>query len=242
MKPLLADIRGYLKYLELMGVEGLPFDDGATAGFKDDEPEDSAALTLQDVRKEIGDCTRCKLCKGRTNIVFGAGSPKAGLVFVGEGPGRDEDIKGLPFVGAAGAMLTRIIERVLNLTRDDVYIANIVKCRPPNNRNPEPDEIFACMPFLEKQLEVIKPALIVALGNVAAKSLIGTKTGITALRGRFHYYSGGIKIMPTYHPAFLLRNPAKKRETYEDMLMVKAELEAIVKDADSTSPPEPWTP
>ncbi len=210
---LLRDIRNYLCYLREMGVEGVPAPQGG--------------LTLEDIRREIGDCRRCRLHKERRNIVFGSGNPHAVLVFVGEGPGREEDIQGLPFVGAAGEMLTRIIERVLGLRREDVYIANVVKCRPPKNRTPYPDEIATCLPFLEKQLEVIRPKIIVALGSVAAQSLIGTKEGITSLRGRFHYYRGDTVIMPTYHPAYLLRNPGKKKETYHDMLMVKEKLKEL---------------
>ncbi len=210
---LLRDIRNYLCYLREMGVEGVPAPQGG--------------LTLEDIRREIGDCRRCRLHKERRNIVFGSGNPHAVLVFVGEGPGREEDIQGLPFVGAAGEMLTRIIERVLGLRREDVYIANVVKCRPPKNRTPYPDEIATCLPFLEKQLEVIRPKIIVALGSVAAQSLIGTKEGITSLRGRFHYYRGDTVIMPTYHPAYLLRNPGKKKETYQDMLMVKEKLKEL---------------
>jgi DNA polymerase len=178
---------------------------------------------MQAVRTDLGDCQRCKLCKGRTNIVFGVGSPAAELVFVGEGPGRDEDLSGEPFVGLAGQMLTRIIENVFKLRRDDVYICNVVKCRPPQNRNPEPDEIAACQPFLIRQLEVLRPRIIVCLGKFAAQTLLGTEASISSLRGRFHDYHG-IRVMPTYHPAFLLRNPAMKRTVWEDMKLVVAEL------------------
>ena len=181
--------------------------------------------TLADVRRELDDCERCKLHKTRTNIVFGAGNEQAKLVFVGEGPGLDEDIQGEPFVGAAGQLLTRII-RAINLRREDVYICNIIKCRPPKNRNPEPDEIEACKPFVLKQLEVIRPRLICALGSVAAQALLETAAPIGILRGRFHNFRG-IKLMPTYHPAYLLRNPAKKREVWEDMQMVQKEYQAL---------------
>lgn len=212
LEEVLKELKLYLCYLQGIGVEEIP-------------GEEEKGLALEDIRREIGDCRRCRLHKGRRNIVFGSGNPKATLVFVGEGPGREEDREGLPFVGAAGEMLTRIIERVLHMKREDVYIANVVKCRPPKNRTPRPDEIASCLPFLEKQLEAIKPKVIVTLGSVAAQSLIGTKEGITGLRGRFHYYREGTVIMPTYHPAYLLRNPHKKRETYQDMLMVKERLQ-----------------
>ena len=181
--------------------------------------------TLADVRRELGDCERCKLHKTRTNIVFGTGNEQAKLVFVGEGPGLDEDIQGEPFVGAAGQLLTRII-RAINLRREDVYICNIIKCRPPKNRNPEPDEIEACKPFVLKQLEVIRPRLICALGSVAAQALLETAAPIGILRGRFHSFRG-VKLMPTYHPAYLLRNPAKKRGVWEDMQMIQKEYQAL---------------
>jgi len=181
--------------------------------------------TLADVRRELGDCELCKLHKTRTNIVFGAGNEQAKLVFVGEGPGLDEDIQGEPFVGAAGQLLTRII-RAINLRREDVYICNIIKCRPPKNRNPEPDEIEACKPFVLKQLDVIRPRLICALGSVAAQALLETAAPIGILRGRFHSFRG-VKLMPTYHPAYLLRNPAKKREVWEDMQMIQKEYQAL---------------
>jgi DNA polymerase len=178
---------------------------------------------LTPVRAELGDCTRCRLHKGRKNIVFGEGNPKAVLVFVGEGPGQEEDIEGKPFVGAAGQLLTDIIVKGMGLTREDVYICNIVKCRPPNNRNPEPDEINSCEPFLAGQLRAIGPRVIVALGNVAAKTLLKTGEGITALRGTWHAYQG-IPLMPTFHPAYLLRNPRDKKLVWEDIQQVMAKL------------------
>jgi DNA polymerase len=170
---------------------------------------------LRAIREEMGDCSRCKLCKGRNNIVFGVGHPQARLVFVGEGPGQDEDLQGEPFVGKAGQLLTKMIE-AMKLARDDVYIANVVKCRPPNNRDPEPDEVAACEPFLVKQLEAIKPEVIVALGKHAAHTLLREKTPITKMRGQWKTYHG-IKLMPTYHPAYLLRNPAEKRAAWADL-------------------------
>ena len=187
-------------------------------------PALQAVQTLEELRAEIGDCRRCKLCQGRTQIVFGTGNPRAELVFVGEAPGRDEDLKGEPFVGRAGQLLTEIITKGMKLRREDVYIANVVKCRPPENRNPEPDEIAACEPFLVKQLELIKPRIIVALGTFAAQTLLKIKTPISRLRGVWHTYHG-IKVMPTLHPAYLLRNPNDKRLVWQDIQAVLRELE-----------------
>ena len=183
---------------------------------------------LAAVREELGDCTRCKLHKGRQNIVFGEGNPNAALVFVGEGPGKEEDEQGRPFVGAAGQLLTDIIVKGMRLNREDVYICNIVKCRPPNNRNPEPDEIMACEPFLIKQLQAINPKIIIGLGNVAVKTLLKTKEGITSLRGTWKTYQG-IPLMPTFHPAYLLRTPSDKRLVWDDIKKVLAELEKLRK-------------
>jgi uracil-DNA glycosylase family 4 len=173
------------------------------------------AETLEDVKQELGDCQRCSLGRLRTNLVFGEGNPKSGLVFVGEAPGGDEDIQGRPFVGRAGQLLTRIVE-AMGLKRKDVYICNILKCRPPGNRNPRPDEINACEPFLIKQLKVIKPQVICALGTFASHTLLKTDVPITVLRGKFHAYQG-IQLMPTYHPAYLLRNPGAKKQVWEDV-------------------------
>ena len=178
--------------------------------------------TLEQIRADIGDCYCCKLSNSRKNIVFGAGSPIARLVFVGEGPGFEEDKTGKPFVGAAGKLLTKIIQAI-KLTREQVYICNIIKCRPPGNRNPDPDEIKACFPFLERQIAVIKPDFICALGIIATQTLLETKEPISKLRGRFHDYKG-IKVLPTYHPAYLLRNPDKKRDVWEDMKKLMNEM------------------
>jgi uracil-DNA glycosylase family 4 len=176
----------------------------------------SAADALAAVRTEIGDCTRCKLhTLGRRQIVFGVGNPNAKLMFVGEAPGADEDVQGIPFVGRAGQLLTKIIEAI-GLTRDDVYIANVIKCRPPQNRNPEPDEVETCEPFLFQQIDVIGPKVIVALGTFASKTLLRTQDPISRLRGRVYDYRGA-KLIPTFHPAYLLRNPASKREVWDDM-------------------------
>jgi uracil-DNA glycosylase family 4 len=179
------------------------------------------ALDLPAIRQELGECTRCRLHQGRQHIVFGEGNPRAALVFVGEAPGRDEDVQGRPFVGKAGELLTRIIEAI-ELTREEVYIANIIKCRPPENRNPLPDEIATCLPFLQKQLAAIQPKIICALGTFAAQTLLETEERISQLRGRFYNYQGSL-LMPTYHPAFLLRNPEHKRDVWEDMKKIREE-------------------
>ena len=177
--------------------------------------------SLADIRKDLGECQRCRLALERNGIVFGDGNPRARLVFVGEGPGFEEDQQGKPFVGAAGQLLTRIIEAI-KLTRSQVYICNVIKCRPPENRNPEPDEIKTCLPYLERQIEAIRPDFICALGTFAAQTLLKTTIPISRLRGRFHEYKG-IKVLPTYHPAYLLRNPERKRDVWEDMKMLMNE-------------------
>jgi uracil-DNA glycosylase family 4 len=180
----------------------------------------TASEALAAIRADIGDCTRCKLhTLGRTQIVFGVGNPEADLMFVGEAPGADEDEQGIPFIGRAGQLLTKIIEAI-DLRREDVYIANIIKCRPPQNRNPEPDEVASCEPFLFRQIDVIKPRVIVALGKYAAQTLLRTETPISRLRGQLFDYRGA-KLIPTFHPAYLLRNPSSKREVWEDMKLVK---------------------
>ena len=171
--------------------------------------------SLEDIAADLGDCRRCKLWSGRHHIVFGEGNPGTRLVFVGEGPGFEEDQQGRPFIGPAGQLLTRIIQAI-GLSRDQVYICNIVKCRPPGNRNPEPDEIEACVPFLRRQLKAIAPEYVCALGTFAARTLIGSSASISRLRGRF-YDIMGFRLMATYHPAYLLRNPEKKRDVWEDM-------------------------
>jgi uracil-DNA glycosylase family 4 len=182
----------------------------------------SAADALAAIKVEIGpDCSRCKLHRlGRRQVVFGVGNPNADLMFVGEAPGADEDIQGEPFVGRAGQLLTKIIEAI-GLRRDDVYIANVIKCRPPQNRNPEQDEVDTCEPFLFQQIDAIKPTVIVALGTFAARALLRTLDPISRLRGRVFDYRGG-KLVPTFHPAYLLRNPASKRDVWEDMKTVRA--------------------
>ena len=184
----------------------------------------SAADRLRLIREDLGDCTRCKLHGGRTTLVFGVGSPDADLMFVGEAPGRDEDLQGIPFVGRAGQLLTRIIESI-DLRREDVYIANVIKCRPPDNRNPAPDEVRTCEPFLFAQVDAIRPRIIVALGSFAARALLRTEDAISKLRGRVYDYRGA-KLIPTFHPAFLLRSPERKRDVWEDMKKIRSMLRA----------------
>lgn len=198
-------------------LRGMPND------FFADNSKPLQAKSLEELRAAIGDCERCKLCSGRTNLVFGVGNPKAKLMFVGEGPGRDEDLQGEPFVGRAGQLLTDIITKGMGLKREDVYIANVVKCRPPENRNPEPDEVAACEPFLKKQIDLIRPKIIVGLGKFAVQTLLQSKVPITKVRGNWHSYHG-IKLMPTFHPAYLLRNPADKKLVWEDIKKVIKEL------------------
>ena len=196
--------------------------DGPTADlFRSREVQQ--ATSLEELRGEIGDCRRCKLCEHRTNIVFGVGNPHASIVFVGEGPGHDEDVQGEPFVGRAGRLLTEIITKGMRLRREEVYIANVVKCRPPGNRNPEPDEVASCEPFLWRQIELIRPKVLVALGTFAAQALLRTRTPISRLRGQWQSCHG-IRVMPTFHPAYLLRNPQDKKLVWEDIKAVMREL------------------
>ncbi|HEX6101039.1 MAG TPA: uracil-DNA glycosylase [Thermoanaerobaculia bacterium] len=183
---------------------------------------DDSASPFDLLRLETHDCTRCRLAGSRKNVVFGVGNPNADLMFIGEAPGRDEDEQGEPFVGRAGQLLTDII-KAMKLTRDDVYIANVIKCRPPENRNPEADELDACRPFIRRQVELIKPKVIVTLGRFGLQSLTEKGYGISAVRGKWLEYNG-IKLMPTYHPAYLLRNPAAKKDVWADMKKVMAEL------------------
>ena len=239
------ELADHLKYFTEIGVEGISRDAtwrsrGAalvapsTPPFDSHDRAESGATvlaqgnddSLESILTDIGqDCRRCKLCTlGRSQIVFGVGSPKARLMFVGEAPGEEEDKRGEPFVGRAGQLLTKIIEAI-GLTRDQVYIANVIKCRPPGNRNPEGDEVEQCEPFLFRQIEVIKPRVIVPLGKFAAQSLLKTMDPITRLRGRQFEYRGAA-LIPTFHPAYLLRNPSAKREVWEDMKKVRAILQS----------------
>ena len=193
-------------------------------------PIGARGLTL--IREDIGDCQRCRLSGGRKNIVFGVGNPQAHLVFVGEAPGADEDQQGEPFVGKAGQLLTKMIE-AMGYGRDDVYICNVIKCRPPGNRNPEPDEVASCEPFLKKQLAALRPRMIVTLGKFAAQCLLRDDSPISRLRGNFRTYEG-ISLMPTFHPAYLLRDPSKKKEAWTDLKAVNAALKRLGFD-----PPHP---
>jgi DNA polymerase len=214
-QEIIADLKSYLEYLKGMGIESLPVSEKLLQKPLTSPAPSVASETLADIRNDLGECRRCKLYRMRKTVVFGEGNPKAALMFVGEGPGYDEDVQGRPFVGKAGQLLTKIIQSI-GLQREDVYIGNIIKCRPPQNRNPEPDEIEACHPFVLRQVQAIQPKIICALGTFAAQTLLKTSAKITALRGKL-FHLGGIKVIPTYHPAYLLRNPEKKRETWEDM-------------------------
>ncbi len=234
------ELAEHLQYFKEIGVDGVSRDAAWRARASEPASEPAAASpasaaspdslasseSLGDIKTDIGAaCTRCKLCTlGRSQIVFGVGNPKARLMFVGEAPGEDEDKKGEPFVGRAGQLLTKIIEAI-GMTREQVYIANVIKCRPPNNRNPEPDEVDSCEPFLFRQIAVIKPKVIVPLGKFAAQSLLKTVDPITRLRGRQFEYRGAI-LIPTFHPAYLLRNPSAKREVWDDMKKVRDLLQA----------------
>ncbi len=214
--------RDFLEAQRQLGLNFLPGDPEVSAREKPRSERDlllAGSLTLQDTRHVLGECTRCKLHPHRTQIVFGVGNAQADLVFVGEAPGADEDAQGEPFVGRAGQLLTRMIEAI-GLRREEVYICNVLKCRPPNNRTPEPDEIASCEPFLIAQLKAIKPKLICALGAVAVSALLKTKTPLSKLRGRFHDYHG-IPLLVTYHPAYLLRNPNEKRTAWQDLQLLQ---------------------
>jgi uracil-DNA glycosylase family 4 len=218
------DIRNYLQGMERLGFAGMSLSEESVRILEGWEKRHGVE-TLEMIQVDLGDCRRCKLHKGRRHLVFGAGNPKARLVLVGEGPGYDEDLRGLPFVGSTGQLLTKIL-KAIHLEREDVYICNIIKCRPPGNRNPEPDEITACIPFLHRQIRAIRPGLICALGTFAAQTLLQTDTPISRLRGHFHSYED-IALLPTYHPAFLLRNPAKKRDVWEDMQKLRDAYERL---------------
>lgn len=218
----LTVLRSTLKQMERWGCRGFePMPETLTIinrWSKPGIPEEKGPESLEDIRAGLGDCQRCALASGRTHIVFGDGSSKARLVFVGEGPGEDEDLQGIPFVGAAGQLLNKIIA-AMKLSRDQVYMCNVIKCHPPGNRNPEPDEIKACRPFLERQLAAIAPEVICTLGTFATQTLLDTSRPISQLRGRFQTYNNA-KVMPTFHPAYLLRHPEQKRAVWEDMKKV----------------------
>jgi len=180
------------------------------------------AAELAALSQTVAGCTRCRLCEGRKSVVFGSGNPDADLMLIGEGPGAEEDRQGLPFVGAAGELLTRILQAI-EMQRQEVYIANVVKCRPPGNRDPQPDEVSACRAYLERQIELVQPRILVALGRISAQTLLGTESPIGQMRGRW-FQVKGVPTMVTYHPAALLRNPALKRPTWEDMQQVRDRL------------------
>ena len=223
LPDIVADLRERARYYASLTELGLPPRAPATDA---PGPEEASAVAAADagaelsgIRETVGDCQRCKLAPGRRNIVFGQGNPNARLMFVGEAPGADEDAQGLAFVGRAGQLLTDIIEKGLRMPRRDVFIANVLMCRPPENRNPEPDEIMACQPFLEQKIDAIRPTVLVGLGKFGAQWLMKTAEPISRLRGRVGDYKG-IKVVPTYHPAFLLRTPSAKKEVWEDMKVV----------------------
>jgi DNA polymerase len=231
-EEIISDLRSYLEYLKGIGIEALPVSENKSEkAYPNSSPGPATATTLEELRKELGNCRRCKLHRTRRTLVFGEGNERAKLMLIGEGPGYDEDVQGRPFVGKAGQLLTKILQAI-HLRREEVYITNIIKCRPPQNRNPEPDEIQSCHPFLLKQIEAIQPKIICALGTFAAQTLLKTDAKITTLRGRL-YDLEGIKVIPTYHPAYLLRNPDRKREVWEDMKQIS---EWMVENDDSAQP------
>jgi uracil-DNA glycosylase len=216
------ELASQLEFLRDIGVESLNVSTVAPTVDVPSSPSRAAREDLEAIRQDIGDCQRCKLARTRTNIVFGSGNPNAELVFVGEAPGYDEDQQGLPFVGRAGQLLTKIIESI-GLKREDVYICNVLKCRPPDNRNPEPDEVGCCNPFLRRQLAAIRPKIVCCLGTFAAQTVLQTAAPISRLRGKF-FEMDGMRAIATFHPAYLLRSPEKKREVWEDMKQIRAEL------------------
>ena len=218
---ILGDLRERARFFASLTEVGIPRDRPRAAVEAAPPATADSAAELKAIREFIGDCQRCKLARGRKNIVFGQGNPRAALMFVGEAPGADEDEQGLAFVGRAGQLLTDIIEKGLKIPRSEVFIANVLKCRPPQNRNPEPDEILSCQPFLEQQIRAIRPKVIVGLGKFAGQWLLKTAEPISRIRGRVGEFEG-IAVIPTYHPAFLLRNPAAKKEVWEDMKVVQA--------------------
>jgi DNA polymerase len=237
MNDVSRQLADHLRFYADLGVTGVSNDPrwrtrGGPAPAPDDEPTiqiaRSAADALAAIKADIGPaCSRCKLhALGRRQVVFGVGNPNADLMFVGEAPGADEDAQGIPFVGRAGQLLTKMI-LAIQLERDQVYIANVIKCRPPENRNPEPDEIATCQPFLFQQIDAVQPRVIVALGSFAAKTLLGTQDSISRLRGRVYDFRGA-KLIPTFHPSFLLRSPDRKRDAWEDLKRARALLTAPV--------------
>lgn len=227
LQETVAQVRGLLEDFLHLGVVEVPLEPVSATRpvcrLTDVEPSvECRAETLEEIFADLGDCQRCGLSKGRNHIVFGTGNASARLVLVGEAPGRDEDLQGLPFVGEAGKLLDLILF-AMGFKREDVYLCNVQKCRPPKNRDPQPEEIAACVPFLKRQLAALQPQVIVTLGRFATETLLDTSQPISELRGHWQDYSG-IPLLPTYHPAFLLRNPAAKREVWEDMKQVMGRL------------------
>ena len=216
LQELVEGLSVWLRYQRRLGWRGLP-GQVAVPPREETEPAEKI-LSLEEIRAAMGDCRRCKLYAGRTNLVFGEGDPNARLMFVGEAPGAEEDQQGVPFVGAAGQLLNNLLSK-LGLRREEVYIANLIKSRPPHNRDPEPDEIAACRPFLEQQIKAIRPRVIVILGRIAAHALLGTKEPLTRLRGHWQRYLD-IRVMPTFHPSYLLRAPQERHKTWADMQQV----------------------
>jgi DNA polymerase len=230
-----AELCNWLRLLEISGSADLLISSGTPAEHYGAATTTAPSpQTAADLLEEIGSCTRCGLYKTRTHTVFGEGAADARLMFIGEGPGRDEDLQGRPFVGRAGMLLTKIIE-AMGLARGDVYITNVVKCRPPGNRNPEIDEIAACLPYLENQIRLVAPEVICTLGLVASQTITGVRTGITAMRGRFREYKG-IPVMPTFHPAACLRKPQTKRLVWEDIKQVMKALDLPIRGAMRNGP------
>jgi uracil-DNA glycosylase family 4 len=231
IRAYVRDVRVFLKNQQAEGLQGADVDSAwllPRAPVQEVSPtpvpmkQEEVATDVWGVQRALGECTRCGLCKGRTSIVFGTGHPEARLMFVGEAPGRDEDLQGEPFVGEAGQLLNKMLA-AMGLRRAEVYIANVVKCRPPRNRDPEPQEIAACEPFLKEQIRVIKPAVLVALGRVASHALLKETTPISKLRGQWKTYEG-TALMPTFHPAYLLRNPTDKKLVWADLQKVMAKM------------------
>jgi uracil-DNA glycosylase len=226
LRELIDNLSGWLRYQRRLGWRGLP-EEVEPAPIIREQPEEQIQ-TLAEIRVEMGDCRRCKLYAGRTNLVFGEGAANARLMFVGEAPGADEDQQGLPFVGAAGKLLNNMLDK-LGLSREEVYIANVLKSRPPGNRDPEADEITACLPFLKKQIQAIHPLVIVTLGRIAVQALLGTKEPLTKIRGRWQRYHD-FRVMPTFHPSYLLRFPQERHKTWDDMQQVMEYLTAHEED------------
>lgn len=237
LAELASATRRHVELEQGYGADRVPFDIRKVAQFREEmaarrkaaalskSPATEKGRKLEEVRRELADCCKCVLGKTRKNLVFGVGNPEADLMFVGEAPGADEDEQGIPFVGRAGQVLTAIIE-AMGLTREDVYIANVCKCRPPENRTPLPDEAAACMPYLLRQIEIIRPKIIITLGNPATQNLLNTTEGITKIRGQWQQWNG-IEVMPTFHPSYLLRNPPAKRPVWEDVQKVHARMKEL---------------